>query len=1110
VTNEITPRRDRSDAGARPVRLRPDAVVVACVLVVLALPGLALLSVSRQPVVPERIASLPSIRASGPAGAVRDLPVLAPGGGARPAGAEALRRAVDEAIDGVFSGRQAARLRRYLKRARLGKRSAGSLGVGGPDPYPYRYEGLDDLLGAALPAKPDPAEASAESQLGALLVLAEAAGAFPRAGQVAFAILDRARRAGACDAQLNLAFLVAAANARDQDVAREMDGADRACPRDPTALWLQAQWRSAKAADEGYSAATIRSLSLFARLQRRFPRSAAGWAGEADVLLRMAYVADEQRQAFTARSRFTRALALYRHARALDAAPELGAGEARALAGLRRLRRAVAVQARAAIATRRPAALQARLVDYLERAGAFRRAAVEARRLAADPRLPDGRALTVKVESNDAALTHEDALEPLSIGAGRVRPVALDIAPRGSPRSAPGPGASPVEDLSFVPRVRFVEGVTGSAPWCPDWAARRDDVIAGRPGAALAHLPKRFASSRDVDEDCPADTTMLKAVALAMAGQRTRALATIGRIDGLSGQELAALYDAGQNMWRFAGRLAEAGKVTAAWTRARPADPGAFDQAGEVAFLRGRYVAAARLFGTSAQLTREQKPGWPLAEPYDLVKQGASLKLAARDTEALAVLNHAAEVAARSLAGRDSRAETESYPRYGDSALVADVNYQAHLQIADVLLSRHRYAAAVDEYAVARRHAEYAEQDLPEVLDNNEAIAEIYAGNPAGAKRLALRAIAVDPMNPLFLQTMGFALARQGRPRSAAVRYGRAVAADPSLYPAWNDLGVMLARAGRDEDAVAALRRAIGARADYALAWFNLGIMLGRRGLLDAPAAEGALGRAFRLDPDLASRKRVLVTDERLTFTRLDLSKPLPREWDFASSQQRSPLPAAGLALLLLLGLQAARAAGGRGLTGGAARWIETARALLARLPGALSSFAPSAVAVVASVAVFVWPAIRGDVDGAGIALLALGLIALVALVLRARVLVARRAGVEIRQRAWRPAILVAAAGAVAGIPWAPLPVVEPDRPESRVHLVGPAVAAATGLVLLILSAWLGLPVTRSLGIAAVVVAASMLTPLKPLDGALIEGVKGVLPAGLVGGTALLIGLGLL
>jgi hypothetical protein len=150
------------------------------------------------------------------------------------------------------------------------------------------------------------------------------------------------------------------------------------------------------------------------------------------------------------------------------------------------------------------------------------------------------------------------------------------------------------------------------------------------------------------------------------------------------------------------------------------------------------------------------------------------------------------------------------------------------------------------------------------------------------------------------------------------------------------------------------------------------------------------------------------------------------------------------------------------------------------------------------------------DRDAGEIAILALGLLGLVAIVMRVRVLAARAAGVRLRQRSWNPALLVGVVGAAVGIPWAPLPVAEPEEPAPSVHRDGPIAAASIGLALLILNALLQVPVTQALGVAAIVMAASMLTPVAPLDGAKMTGGATAATAGLaLAGTAVLVVLGL-
>src|SRR5262249_4441767 len=132
-----------------------------------------------------------------------------------------------------------------------------------------------------------------------------------------------------------------------------------------------------------------------------------------------------------------------------------------------------------------------------------------------------------------------------------------------------------------------------------------------------------------------------------------------------------------------------------------------------------------------------------------------------------------------------------------------------------------------------------------EALDNNAAVVDLGLGRTGAAEASARAAVRVDPENPAFLMTAGYAAARAGHP-DAAIRFDRAaLAADHTAYPAANDLGVLLARAGRDEAAVRALRRAVGADEGYALGWFNLGVVLAGMGPAHLLASQGALARAF-------------------------------------------------------------------------------------------------------------------------------------------------------------------------------------------------------------------------------------------------------------------------
>ena len=422
--------------------------------------------------------------------------------------------------------------------------------------------------------------------------------------------------------------------------------------------------------------------------------------------------------------------------------------------------------------------------------------------------------------------------------------------------------------------------------------------------------------------------------------------------------------------------------------------------------------------------------------------------MAGRYDEALAALAESDEVASRAY-GIATRAGADEAREVAD--LAAYLSYNARLQAGDTHLRARRYAAALDQYAAARER----ERDQPaigpgeplrrtEVLDNNQALVELRLGNREAALAAVRRALRADPLNPIFLQNLGVTLERLDSDEQAGAAYRAALDSDPTLFPTWNDLGVLLAGQGRLTEAADAFRRAVGIRPEYALGWFNLGVALDRMGLRHALASEGAFGRAYREDPELRDRKATFVADDTTYFTTLDLSKPLPAKWEFARTQERTPVAVAGLALALLFGLQFGRSALSPGIGGDAKRWLELGLDALKRLPSAFTSTA-AGFAVAATVAVFLLPVLRaGDASTTSVLLLGLGVLMLIVVVVRSRILVARRAGVTLRQRGWPPGIAAGLAAAAAGSrlgaaprrrdrpPRAPGPLDRPDRDGSR------------------------------------------------------------------------------
>lgn len=1010
---------------------------------VIAFPFLAKLSADRQPVAPRAAVVLPPLPDPPPPDArLQRLPA-------------GLRSDGDvESAAVALLGQAGAQ--RFLAQVRAVTSRAGNW---------YMFPEFERFV----PARVDPVAAT---DLGARLI---DSGTGPSEAIGAFVLFEHAiRSGGGCAPALNL-LLLHAAEAPDIDYDRTVAAGRRAiaaCGSDPTAGWLLGQVESMFAPRTG--------LRRLRALRVTYPGSAAAWSGEADAILRLAYITPPE-QAFLRRHRFERARVGYeRAARLSGARGELDLGLARALAGLNRPDDAVSHQRAAIAATPRTGVAQARLVEYLESAHRFPAAAVAAAQLSdVGAAEPAGPGLFPRLNPEYLPrheLQDEEAHMALSLGAATLRPVRVFLGE--TKTTLP---QVDVEDLSFIPVFREGPGV-GSQRWCADWSRRRDLLLAGRPAAAASGLPQ--GGFVDVSGDgCGEDVAVLAGLAALEAGDRRAARA--------SGYSLDSLQEARQNLWRWAGDLRRAERAARDWAdgsqRVLP-----LLRLGEIEFLQRRFDLAARHFDAAAR--RARRSGQPTTSWADaLLKRGAALVAAGRADEGIPVLREADQLAARVPGAR-----------YDDVTLSR--SYYALSQLGDAMRARGELKAAADAYAAARR--------LPTVpasvghLANNSAIVETGLGNPDRGLRLSRKALAVDPANPAYLMTAAFAAHRAGHDHSALALNQRALWIDPTAYPAANDAGVLLARAGRDQAAVAALRRAVGANERYALGWFNLGVVLSDMGLRRLPASQGALAQAFALDPALRDRKREPTIDARTYRSGVDVSRPLPGEWTFAASQRRAPEKTVGLVATLLLAFGLARTLGsarsGRGL---ADTWLgrladATARV---RLPGPLRH---PLVAILATLAALLWPLARDPGGGVTAAVAgALGVLVLVAVALRARAAVARRAGEPGGQESWAPGVAFGVGTAAAGFTWAPLPVLR--EASARLHWAAPVALACVALPLVVMTAWLDIPLTRTLAAAALVMAASLLTPVKPVDGGAISAAGGV-AAGLTGlGLAVLLLLGL-
>jgi tetratricopeptide (TPR) repeat protein len=989
-----------------------------------------------------------------------------------------------------------------------------------------------ERAGSAVPrlrGLPD-GELGLENDLAGLLIIAgaeytvrgHASAVDGNAGLVALTLLRQATRARACAPRLNLAFLLSADayGQRDQDVAAQYAAAGELCPGDPTPLWALAQYRSELATPDDPGSIAL-ALETSHRLQRAFPGVGAAWATEADTEMRVGY-ALQVAQPFAARRRYGLALALYQRAATLAPGPDIWAGLARARAALGQPAAAVAEQERAVAAAPGSAALQARLLDYLQRAHRFATAAVVAMRFASVHRWPDGEQLyAVPAGTNEES--EEDAGDPLSTGAVGAAPI--DIAIGSHPTTAPG---IVVTDLGFLPAFRPMQGIDGRARWCPGWLRRVDLLLSSRPAAALEGFSTAIVDLRQprvgpglaaTVPDCQAASLLLgdpsdidphalthggPGLLAAVAELELGHMAAARRWAATAGASLADVEDLRQNLWRYAGDLGHAASAAAQWSEALPNDELAILREGEIAFLRGRYDDAAQEFAVAAGRAALHHGSPSQDEAQALLDRGAALVHAGR---------RAAGISALTDAGREADFSRASSP------WAAFISLYAAEQTGDSLLTTPQVSDATDAYAVAADAAAQigGAQLGPqfavrlEALDNNRAVAEVRAGDPGAAAILAARAVRLDPGNPIFWSTLGWARQHLHDPVGAIADYRAALARDPSAYPVGNDLGVLLMQRGDNGRAAAVLRHAVGANHEYATGWFNLGVALSRLGPSHLLAAQGSFARARELDASLGSRAPQPLFDDVLYSAHLDLSRPVPADWRFAQTQKKTPLAAAGVSALVLLMVGLTRSLLPRAVPGGAQRWIgmiETLDKRTKRVPGL---HAP-VVAIIATVGFLLWPLRSGPTAGwmSTLAFVA-GLLTLSAVVIRVRQITAQHEQLRMHQETWPPNLAFGLVTTLVGFGWAPLPVVKSRSKAIVVHWAGPVAVALLALALLLLAAWLQVPLTRSLGAAGLVMAASLLTPVTPLDGASIgETVAGAVPAVAVLGTSVLVVAGVL
>jgi cellulose synthase operon protein C len=188
-----------------------------------------------------------------------------------------------------------------------------------------------------------------------------------------------------------------------------------------------------------------------------------------------------------------------------------------------------------------------------------------------------------------------------------------------------------------------------------------------------------------------------------------------------------------------------------------------------------------------------------------------------------------------------------------------------------------------------------------------------------------------------------------------------------------------------------------------------------------------------------------------------------------------------------------------------AQRWLDPIAERVQRLP-LLERLTSPVWGIVLTVVILSLPAVLNVGLGTPAVVAFVCGVAVTALVgVDARRIVARRHSAEAGQASWPPGIVFGLAALPFGAAWAPLPVTASDKAASRVYAAAPVMLGLVALVLFLEGVLLHVPISASLAIAAIVMAASTLLPIAPLDGARL-GAKGLLTGvGAIGGAVLVL-----
>ncbi|MFT3888288.1 MAG: tetratricopeptide repeat protein [Arachnia sp.] len=761
------------------------------------------------------------------------------------------------------------------------------------------YPGVDLLVENADAAEHVTTDDARVVDLAGLLLLADA----PYANGLAQGLLTyRDAHLASCDRAISAAFLDHLSPAPPTPRRTWPDEAiATACQDDPTASWLAARRLQADAGEldptsrirEPVRDIPPAALAAATRLTETHPEFPAGLVAHAELLSDLALRERALKvRPFTVRQRLREAEGLLARAAELSSDPQIAVGRAQVLSALGRHDEALAQLDLVDDALlRRQARLEAQVAagahDWARAARAYGRVE-ELRAAPARSRILARRGDLGRVGFMTGAedVSESAVLTPQQGGPGL--PFDGGLLPEHRRYSGGDPS-----DLALA--LHLAGDVKGAGAACRD--GRAEPIC------------------RLIEQDVPA-----------------------GRITMDSAWDWMLAVEQYQDILRYGGTIEAAVDFLTAVVEDRPDLAQAWSALGEVQLLAGDADGAVASFEealSDATLIDDAVSQWRLrpgqASHWVALRLALALERSGRLEEAYAVAE-ASEAPGVFSANRVD--DTAAFDYYRVSAL-ARIN--ALSGFAEAALIDWRTAASLAyEFRIAAQKEGIEPWTAAPVLgvaEQNAAAAAAQLGRFDEAVELSQQALAFDPANPLYAETLAEARRGEHISRSAQVldaepaddgprtppeepeqqaddvdeliaEYTAVLALDDSLFSSWNNLGVLRGGSGDREGALAAFAWAVRVKPDYALGWFNLGSALSDGDLAQAFAAEGALGKAAQLDPSFRAKGPGLEFDDVVYDAGLDLSRLIPDDWSLGATARPSPVPlTAALVVVIVLRL---------------------------------------------------------------------------------------------------------------------------------------------------------------------------------------------------------------